>query len=135
MPTGGCLCGAIRYTLDAAPVFQFACHCRACQHATGGSPTLGMIVPANGLTVTQGEPKNYASRGDSGGEVERQFCADCGAPLFSKLGARPELMVVKVGSLDDPSEFKVGIDMWMSAAQPWHQANDGAASVPGNPGG
>ena len=133
MPTGGCLCGAVRYRVDAEPMFQFACHCRACQHATGGSPTLGMIVPAATLTITQGAPKGYASRSESGSEVERQFCADCGAPLFSKLQSQPQLMVVKVGSLDDPSAFKIGVDMWMSAAQSWHRPHDGAVSLPGNP--
>jgi len=42
-------------------------------------------------------------------------------------------MVVKVGSLDDPSAFKIGVDMWMSAAQSWHRPHDGAVSLPGNP--
>ncbi len=133
MRTGGCLCGAVRYSIEAEPLFQFACHCRACQHATGGSPTLGMIVPKAALTITRGEAKGYASRGESGAGVERQFCGACGSPLFSKLESQPDLMVVKVGSLDDPSAFKVGVDMWMSEAQPWHRPHEGAPSLPGNP--
>ena len=135
MRTGGCLCGAVRYRIEAEPMFEFACHCRACQKATGGSPTYGFIVPKTAFVVTEGEPVGYVSRGDSGGEVERQFCGKCGSPLFSKLEGQPDFMVIKVGSLDDPSAFHVAIDMWMSSAQPWHQPHDGAASVPGSPGG
>lgn len=135
MQTGGCLCGAVRYRIDAEPMFEFACHCRACQHATGGSPTYGFIVPKGALTVTTGEPRGYASKGESGGEVERQFCERCGSPLFSKLESQPDFMVVKAGSLDDPSAFKVGLDMWLSSAQPWHRSHEGAVGVPENPGG
>ena len=134
MQTGRCLCGEILYQLDAEPLFQFACHCRDCQRATGGSPTYGMIVPKAALSITKGVVQGFASHGDSGAQVERQFCGTCGSPLFSKLEAQPELIVVKVGSLDDPSAFRVGLSMWMSAAQPWHEVHQGAASVPGNPG-
>ena len=131
--TGGCLCGAVRYDVSTDPVIKFACHCRACQHATGGSPTLGFITPTAGVTITQGEPTIYWSAGESGSKVGRGFCGTCGAPLFSKLEANPDMMVIKVGSLDDPSAFQVQVDMWMDAAQPWHRPHEGAMGFPGNP--
>ena len=34
--TGGCVCGAIRYECDAEPIMMFKCHCRDCQHVSGG---------------------------------------------------------------------------------------------------
>ncbi len=34
--TGGCVCGAIRYECSAEPIMMFKCHCRDCQHVTGG---------------------------------------------------------------------------------------------------
>ena len=59
--TGGCACDAVRYEISAEPVFQVACHCRACQYASGGAPTLAMIVPKEALKVTKGEPRFYWS--------------------------------------------------------------------------
>jgi hypothetical protein len=41
--------------------------------------------------------------------------------------------VIKVGSLDDPSAFKVQADIWMKTAQPWHRPHEGAAQFDGNP--
>ncbi len=131
--TGGCLCGAVRYELSAEPIAQVACHCRACQRASGGSPTLALVVPKAALTVTQGEPRVYWSAGDSGAKVGRAFCAACGAPLFSEPAVNADIAVIKVGSLDDPSAFAVQVDMWMAAAQPWHRPHEGAARFEGNP--
>ena len=40
MPTpfsGGCLCGAIRYTCTAEPYVSYACHCTACQKRTASA--------------------------------------------------------------------------------------------------
>lgn len=132
--TGGCACGAIRYEIASPPVFQFACHCRACQHSTGGSPTLWIIVPAAAFNVTKGEPRTYGSAGESGGQVHRAFCGACGSPLFSRLESSPEIVAVKVGGLDDPAAFQVQADLWMSTAQPWHKAHEGAARFETNPG-
>ena len=37
---GGCLCGAVRYGYDAAPLATVACHCRDCQKLTGATNLL-----------------------------------------------------------------------------------------------
>jgi hypothetical protein len=34
--TGGCACGAIRYECNAEPIMMGKCHCRDCQHISGG---------------------------------------------------------------------------------------------------
>jgi hypothetical protein len=124
---GGCACGAVRYEISAEPVFQVACHCRACQYASGGAPTLAMIVPKDALKITKGEPRFYWSTGDSGAKVGRGFCESCGSPLYSLPEANTAIAVIKVGSLDDPSAFQVQADIWTSAAQPWHRLHEGAA--------
>jgi hypothetical protein len=133
--TGGCLCGAIRYELVADPTYQVACHCRACQYVNGGSPTLAMIVPRSALKITKGEPRTYWSTAESGRQVGRSFCAECGTPVFSEPSGNPDIAVIKVGSLDDPSDFKVQADIWMKEAQPWQAPHEGAVQMPGNPGG
>ncbi|HYT90611.1 MAG TPA: hypothetical protein VEL76_18025 [Gemmataceae bacterium] len=42
------------------------------------------------------------------------------------------LVSVKVGSLDDRSDFKVQADIWMKSAPPWHRPHDGARQIEGN---
>jgi hypothetical protein len=33
--TGSCVCGQLRYTAQAEPIFSAVCHCKTCQKQTG----------------------------------------------------------------------------------------------------
>ena len=74
--TGGCLCGAVRYTTDAAAIFSGVCHCTNCQRQTGSAFSEVIAVPKPMLTVT-GETRSFAHKGDSGHDVIATFCPVC----------------------------------------------------------
>ena len=69
---GGCLCGKIRYTAEADPVFTALCHCRNCQKQAGTSFSVVVAIPASELSVT-GAVKTYEDTGESGKPVHRNF--------------------------------------------------------------
>ncbi|MGA0600218.1 GFA family protein [Caulobacter sp. KR2-114] len=127
---GGCRCGRIRYVAEGEPVAGIACHCRDCQYVAGGGPNLSLVFPAAGFRLTAGEARVYRAKPTSGGSF---FCTDCGVHLFSRPDSRDDLVAVKVGGLDDRSDFKVQADLWMDSAPPWHQPHAGAAQFGGNP--
>jgi hypothetical protein len=131
--TGGCMCGAIRYEVTGEPITGFVCHCRACQYASGGAGANVMIVSRADSAILHGQPRTYWSRSDSGAQIGRQFCEECGTPLFSDLEAQPDLVIIKVGSLDDPTVFKPSANLWASAAQPWHKLDEEIPSFPQGP--
>lgn len=117
--TGGCQCGAVRYEAAGEPSFSLFCHCRDCQRASGTAFVAAMRVPATGFRITQGTPKHYASRSDAGNAVSRFFCGDCGSPLYIQVATRPDIVGLRVGSLDDPSGFRPEADIFVKSAQPW----------------
>ena len=117
--TGGCLCGAVRYESAGDPVFSLQCHCRDCQRQTGSAYIAAMRVPSAGFRITQGTPKHYVTKSDSGNEVTRAFCGDCGSPIYIKVSTRPDLVGLRVGTLDDPSGFRPDADIFVRSAQPW----------------
>jgi hypothetical protein len=130
--TGGCACKAVRYEVSAAPIAVMDCHCRACQYASGGASTTAVVVPRDAFRVTQGTAKRWASLGESGTEVYRFFCDNCGSPLFSEPpGGR--IWVVKAATLDDPGWLKLGGALYTSSAQPWAHIDSKLPAFPKMP--
>ena len=101
---GGCYCGAVRYKVEGDPLFKGQCHCRECQYISGGSANVLMVVPKDSFRYTQGEPASFA-RSDLEEPVTREFCGNCGTPLTSLPPGMADVVVVKVGSLDDVSAY------------------------------
>ena len=73
MLTGSCLCGAIRYSIDADIKDLRACHCKNCQKQSGAQGTVNAILPSSAFKLTQGKPKRYTAVADSGRTLHRYF--------------------------------------------------------------
>lgn len=116
--TGGCRCGAIRFSADHAPVAVRVCWCRDCQYIAAGSATVNAMFRVDGLT-RHGTPTEHASQADSGNAMRRSFCAVCGTPVFTQSSARPELISVRVGALDDPDAVRPEVAIWTDSAPCW----------------
>ncbi|MEE1877029.1 GFA family protein [Altererythrobacter litoralis] len=131
--TGGCLCGQVRYELTADPLMCLTCHCKNCQRQAGSAYSIIVGVPEGALKV-EGEVKTFNDKGDSGGTVQRQFCPDCGSPLFSLVEASPGLVWVKAGTLDDTSAIKPSLHVYTKSKQDWVELGDipGVETVPSN---
>ena len=131
--TGGCLCGAIRYSV-AAPIEALrVCHCTHCQKNTGSGASVNAVVAGADFAVTQGTPKRFTTRADSGRTLYRYFCGDCGSPLFAHRENNPGLLVIKAGTLDDTSHLKVTAHIWTSSRRPWSHIDPDIEQLPGNP--
>jgi hypothetical protein len=130
--TGGCLCGEVRYATDAEPIFSANCHCKDCQRSSGGPFTPVMMFPEAAVSMT-GTARYFRLTGDSGRAIERGFCPNCGAQLFTKLEAVPGGLGVKAGTLDDAAKFKPTMDIYVSSAQPWGPMNPELPKRSGSP--
>ena len=134
MRTGRCLCGAVRFACEGEPQAMGVCHCRDCQYVSGGEPAAVVIFPRAAFRLTQGETRAYAVKGDSGGEVARNFCPTCGTPIFSLIESAPAVIVVKAGALDEASDLVPSIEFYADTAHPWAHRPPGVASFPRAPG-
>jgi hypothetical protein len=117
--TGGCLCGGVRYEYAGEPEGASYCHCDDCRKATGGPYTVGVKARADALRIVSGRVKGYTTTGDSGKKITREFCPECGSPLFTKGELCPDLVWIKAGSLDKPELIKPSVQTWMQCAVPW----------------
>lgn len=119
--TGGCACGAVRYEASAEPRAFIICHCSDCQRASGGGPANMLAMARADVTVTKGadKVKTHQSLAESGNKVKRDFCPNCGSPLFASNEANPDFMGVRAGTLDDPSWLTPNMTIWTASSQPW----------------
>lgn len=130
--TGGCYCKKIRYEYAGDPIFQGQCHCRECQYISGGAPSLVMAVPEAGFRFTSGEPRSY-TRPDLENPATRLFCPDCGTHLLTHSAMMPGAYILKVGTLDDPGQFKPQMAVFTCDSQPYHHIPPGIAAFDRTP--
>ena len=121
---GGCLCGQLRYEVQGEPLFSGHCHCRTCQRAGGGPMGTGVGFSDGGFRLTAGEPKLFTYQGDSGKNVTRRFCGNCGATVYSRLEIAAGLTIVAATTFDDQSWIQPERHVYMASAQPWDPTHD-----------
>lgn len=124
---GGCLCGKVRYSTDADPIFTGVCHCKNCQKESGSAFSVDIGVPKPALTVT-GTLKTYTDRGDSGQPLYRKFCPECGSTVLAEAAVMPDIVMIAAGTLDDTTGVRPGMHLYCSSKQDWTDIPGGVKS-------
>jgi hypothetical protein len=132
--TGGCYCGAVRYTASGDPMAKGMCFCRECRHISGGGANVILGMPADGFAYTSGEPAQF-TRPDDDNAVTRDFCASCGTHLLTRSPRMAGGVLIKVGSLDDQDVYGMpAVAVYCSEKKDYHIVPDGVASFDKFPG-
>ncbi len=116
--SGGCSCGAVRYTIAADPVRAFQCQCRDCQMDSGGGHSSVFVFPRAAIGIS-GEIREIARTSDRGTIKRKGFCPACGVSIYNKPDQIPDLIGVYVGSLDDASSFRPATVFYHARGYGW----------------
>jgi hypothetical protein len=104
---GGCLCGAVRFSVAGTPLRVGLCHCQDCRRLSGSAFNFFGIWPKSGYNAT-GELRSFAGR---------SFCPNCGSRIASLRDDEAEIMI---GALDDvPSDILPDYEIWIARREPW----------------
>lgn len=123
--TAQCACGAVKFEFDTDPDFIANCHCLDCKKASGGEMATFFAVPQDDFTLVGGAPKARRYIADSGKGLDRNFCPECGARLFTNnLESFPGLVFVMLGSLDRPELIEPKLEMFAKRRLPWAKPLD-----------
>lgn len=124
---GGCLCGTVRYRIDAALGEGAYCHCRMCQRASG-APVLAFAgAPTVAFTWTRSVPRVHRSSARS----ERLFCPECGCQVAMRALDTPEQIDICIATLDDPGAVQPAYHIWTASRLPWFETADDLPRHPG----
>ena len=116
--TGQCLCGAVTYEIKSNPIRMAACHCKDCQRSSGTGHMPLAFFKEDDVEI-RGETSSYGSTADSGNINTRHFCPNCGSRVFSTNSARPGIIGIAVGSVDDNSWFAPNAIVYAKRRENW----------------
>jgi hypothetical protein len=122
---GTCLCGGVKFEVDAAPESLRVCHCTSCKKLSGGGGTVNFGAPPSAITILQGQ-ELLQSFTPAGGSA-KTFCRACGTNLFGGGWPDSERCSVRVPSIEDPIDAKVGAHIFVRSVASWESLpQDGA---------
>jgi hypothetical protein len=116
---GGCLCGNVRFRVDAAAIDAGYCHCRMCQRNSGAPVVAWATFPAASFSWIAGSPATYTSSP----MARRHFCAKCGSYLVFQSENSTEVSV-NTACLDDPASFPPRMHIFTESRIPWFRTDD-----------
>lgn len=113
---GSCLCGAIHYEIRGELGDLYFCHCARCRKANGSAFAANVALAANDFVVTQGE---HALKAFTSNGVHRYFCAECGSPLISRRDSHPDIVRLRIGTLDTPVNAAAKMHIYVDSKADW----------------
>jgi hypothetical protein len=123
---GGCLCGAVRYSVSGAVSKPCFCHCASCRRATGAPMVPWGTFARDALRITRGRLTEFRSSA----QVSRGFCPRCGTSLTYRHAARPAEIDVTLATLDDPALLAPLMHVWTQDRLPWVTIGDHLPQFP-----
>ena len=99
------------------------CHCLDCQAFSGAGHSSLAYFGAGDVQI-DGELADYTVSADSGAEMTRSFCPNCGSRLLGRNSTRPELLSVNVGCLENSDWFKPQAILYTSRRHDWDITSD-----------
>ncbi len=96
---------------------MFKCHCRDCQHVTGGPYSPVVYLPLKSFKITNGSLSHYATESMAFRKNLRGFCSTCGSRIS---GGETEAGIgIVAGSLGGSTLFRSQVEMHVADAEPW----------------
>lgn len=120
--TGSCLCGHIKYEYSGELGPSSYCHCSDCRKETGSAFIVVTRLSKDGFRITTANAtKSFSKVADSGNQISRHFCPNCGSPVFSKPTKHPGYIWLRSGTLEDPSIVKPTHQIWTDSKVAWSE--------------
>lgn len=104
--TGGCRCGAVRFTAEGEPYRVGICHCMDCRRQHGTLFQASAIFPEDAVAL-EGETRDYEGR---------HFCPRCGSQVFARSADEIEL---NLGAFDEIDRFQPTYELWTIRRESW----------------
>lgn len=117
MYTGSCLCGGIRFRINAELAPIQICYCSQCRKAQGTPFASNTPVDEAAFELLSGKEllQSYEATPGKG----RWFCRQCGSPIYSARASLPGVLRIRAGTLDEPVQAKLAFHAFTASRCSW----------------
>jgi hypothetical protein len=123
--TGGCFCGAVRFSLELPSKWCAHCHCTMCRRIHGAGYVTWVGFEEDRFRLHQGE--NELTWYSSSEIAERGFCNTCGSSMFFRSGRWEGEVHVALANIDDPIDRKPQAHAFHDSHVNWMPLDDALA--------
>jgi len=120
---GSCLCDAIRYEVDGAPLLMVNCHCSRCRRGRSAAHASNVFVSLGQVRFTRGREHMKVFDLPGAERFGVNFCEICGSgvPRDSPKIGRTN---IPGGSLDTDPGIRPGYHIFVGSKAPWYDITD-----------
>jgi len=129
---GSCLCGAVTYVVEGAPVRCWACHCGRCRRARSAACAWNLFTRAAGVRFTRGADTVSEYRVPEAKYFKHAFCRVCGSSM-PRIDQSRDLAVVPMGGLDDDPGMRPLAHIFVGSMAAWDTISDSLPQHAGSP--
>lgn len=122
MLKGSCLCNAIQYEIEGELGPTMMCHCSKCRKANGSAYAINAAVKTDQFHFIKGQ--ELVSEFESSPGVFRSFCKQCGSPLLSRRPSQPDIVRLRIGTLDTLVDVKPLAHIFVGSKASWDEIHD-----------
>jgi hypothetical protein len=120
MKTGGCHCGAVRYTVTGPLRDVIYCHCTQCRKQTGHFVAATRVADETLAITGAGQLTWYAASPGA----RRGFCRHCGSLLLWKRDGS-DMTSIMAGSMDLPTGLTASHHIFAADKGDYYELADG----------
>lgn len=113
--TGSCNCGAIKYGVSGDIRIILNCHCNTCRKMNGSAFSTYVAVSNENFELSSGTLKRHKVTD----KAEKNFCGECGSPIFNSNPQYPGITILHLGSLDNMANLEPTTNIYCDSRLDW----------------
>jgi hypothetical protein len=129
---GSCLCGAIAYEAEGAPVLMQSCHCLRCRRARGAAHGTNIFYNADQFRWLRGEELLSEYKLPEARFYTTSFCRQCGGAM-PKVSLERGFAIIPAGSLDTDPPLRPQRQIFTNYKASWFEITDPVPQFPEGP--
>ena len=122
MPSGTCLCGNFKYTVEGSFGDVRYCHCSQCRRGNGSAFSANAKIAKSQWSL-EGPLEEVAEFEHKPGKF-KAFCSSCGSPLYARSLQEPDDIRVRLGGFEGILDVVITGHVWTSSKSTWYTIED-----------